>query len=83
MGGHGQSDDPIPARNANPKVCSVFFDAEPGQVVESREQPVSSKSRDAGIGVSPRYEYTSVGSRVIAPLDGETVGDVFGGHSDG
>ncbi len=82
MSDHGQPESPIPALHSNPKVRSVFVNAEPGQVVNAGKYLVSSESSDAGVGVPPRYEHAHLGALVAVPFDSEAVGDIFGRHAE-
>jgi hypothetical protein len=51
---------------------------EPGHSMHSGKDPVSGQSGDPRVGVSPRNEDSDLGTRVVVPFNGKTVGDILG-----
>jgi hypothetical protein len=72
----------ISAGHGNVNVWPLLLNLEAGQMMDAREGTVPSKSRQIRVGVSTRDEHADLASLVTVPLDGETVGCIFGSQAD-
>ena len=70
------------ARHCDMNLRPLVTDLKLCQMVKTREKPISSKSGEARVRITPRYEDAFVGAVVIVPFDGESMCGILGGQSE-